>query len=75
MNQELEAILRAYDAVQEKSSGEQADDLAAIFQSRIDDFLAKHPSLSAQTLQRMVDIAYRRWVCAQSKHSSMPPKA
>ena len=31
--------MKAYDAVQEKSSGEQADDVAAIFQSRIDDFL------------------------------------
>ena len=75
MHPELEAILKAYDAVQDKSSGEQADDAAAIFQSRIDDFLDKHPSLSPVTLQRMIDIAYRRWVRAQNKPSSIPPKA
>ena len=75
MNRELEAILQAYDAVQDKSSGEEADDVAAIFQSRIGDFLEKHPSLSQETLHRMIDIAYRRWVRAQNKPSSIPPRA
>ena len=74
MNPELEAILKAYDAVQEKSSGEQADNLSAIFQSRMDDFLEKHPNLAPETLQQMIDFAYRRWVRAQNKKSGLPPK-
>ena len=75
MNRELEEILKAYDAVQEKPSGREADEASAAFQSLVDDFLNRHSSLSPQTLQRMIDIQYRRWVRAQKKHPSIPPKA
>jgi hypothetical protein len=76
MNAELEAILKSYDAFREaRQSGTQADDLYAIYDSRLDDVLQRRPSLSKETLQRLVDAAYGPWCRAQNKPSAMPPRA
>ena len=75
MNSELEALVRAFDAVGEAGSGPDSKRLDALFQSRIDDSLAQHPGLSRLTLLRMVDLQRRRWLRAQQKPTSLPPKA
>jgi hypothetical protein len=76
MNAELEAILKSYDAFKEaRQSGTQADDLYAIYESRLDDVLKRCSSLSKETLQRLVDAAYGPWRRAQNKPSAMPPRA
>jgi hypothetical protein len=76
MNAELEAILKSYDAFREaRQSGAQADDLYAIYDSRLDDVLQRFPGLSKETLQRLVDSAYGPWRRAQNKPSAMPPRA
>jgi hypothetical protein len=76
MNAELEAILRSYQAIREAfASGAEAADLQAIYEARLDDVLQRHPNLSRETLQRMVDFAYGPWRRAQEKPSSMPPRA
>jgi hypothetical protein len=74
MDPELEGLLRAYDAAREASEPEAAR-LAAVFESRMDDTLAAHPGLSRETLFNMVRLAHRRWLRAQEKPSTLPPKA
>ena len=76
MNAELEAILKSYDAFREaRQSGVLADDLYAIYDSRLDDVLQRFPGLSKETLQRLVDSAYGPWCRAQNKPSAIPPRA
>jgi hypothetical protein len=76
MNAELEAILKSYDAFREaRRPGAQAEDLYAIYDSRLDDVLQRCPGLSKETLQRLVDAAYGPWRRAQNKPSAMPPHA
>ncbi len=71
MNAELEAILKSYDAFREaRQSGVQADDLYAVYDSRLDDVLQRRPNLSKETLQRIVDSAYGPWLRAQK---NLPP--
>jgi hypothetical protein len=48
MNAELEALILALDAVIEATAGEEAQRLEAIYQSRIDDLLTRHPRLSRE---------------------------
>jgi hypothetical protein len=76
MNVELEAILKSYDAFKEaRQSGAQAEDLYAIYDSRLDDVLQRFPNLAKETLQRMVDSAYGPWRRAQQRPPTMPPRA
>ena len=75
MNPELEALIRALDAVVAARDGAEAARLDVLFQSRIDDVLIRCPNLSRATLLRMVDLAHRRWLAAQQKPPSLPPRA
>lgn len=75
MNTELEGLIIAYDAVRQAKSGDEAARLDAIFQARVDDLLARHGGISRDKLIRSIDLAHRRWVLAQQKPSSLPPKA
>jgi len=74
MRAELEAILKAYDAARQAASADEKR-LVAIYYQKLDDVLSRHPNLPRATLERMVEFAYRRWVKAESKPSSMPPHA
>ena len=74
MKPEASALLESYEAFKE-ATGREADRFWAIYQSRLDDVLARHPNLSRETLQRMVDVAFPRWLKAQKKRTSLPPKA
>lgn len=75
MNAELEALLIALDAVNQARSGAEAKSLEMIYRSRLDDVLERHPNLSRESLLRAVDFAYLRWLKAQQKPSTVPPKA
>jgi hypothetical protein len=61
MNADLEAILKSYQAFKEaRGSGAQADNLYAIYDSKLDAVLMRCPNLSKETLQRIVDCSVRR---------------
>ena len=53
MRPELEAILRAYQATKE-ATGEEANRLRIIYQSRLEDVLQRCPGLSQESLQSMI---------------------
>ena len=48
-----------------------APELAA----RLDDLLQRRPGLARSVLERAVGLAHNRWLKAQVKPSSLPPKA
>jgi len=75
MNAELEALVRALDAVIAARAGSEAAGLDQIYQSRLDDVLARYSGLSRRTLLGMVDLSHRRWLKAQRKPTSLPPRA
>jgi len=75
VNAELEALVLALDAVLQARAGEHANRLEALYQARLDGVLERCPNLSRNALQKLVDLAHRRWCRAQQKPSSLPPKA
>ena len=75
MNAELDALIVALDAVLQARSGDESKRLEAIYQSRLDDVLMRHPGLSRETLIRAVDFAHANWLRAQRKPPTLPPKA
>jgi len=75
MNPELEALVRAYDAVIESRGGEDHARLQGIFDSRLDEFLEDHTRFEKEMVQRVIREAHRRWIIAQRRPSTLPPKA
>jgi hypothetical protein len=75
MNSELEALVRALDIVIQARGGQEAEQLEAIYQAKIEEVLLRFPGLSRERLVAAVDFARRKWQRAQDKPSSMPPKA
>ena len=75
MNSELEALVRALDAVIQAREGQEAEQLEAIYQAKVEEVLLRFPGLSRERLIAAVDFARRKWQRAQEKPSSMPPKA
>ncbi len=74
MNRQLECLVLAYDAMVE-ARGEDAKRAIDNYDSLVDEFLLLHPTLSGETLGRLVVRAHRNWISAQRKTSSIPPKA
>ena len=74
MNRELEFVVLAYDEALQLLG---ADAKAAWdrYDARLEDYLEGHPGISRETLDRLVRRYYPRWVNAQKKPSSLPPKA
>jgi hypothetical protein len=75
MNSELEALVRALDAVIQARGGQNAEQLDAIYQAKLEEVLLRFPGLSRDRLIAAVDFARKKWQHAQDKPSSMPPKA
>jgi hypothetical protein len=75
MNAELEALVLALDAVLQARSGDEATQLEAVYQTRLDDVLARRPGLSRERLLRAIDFAHANWLRAQRRPSTLPPKA
>ena len=74
MNPDLEAILKAYDAAKQAVGADQKH-LRTIYKTRLEELLQRHPKLSRATLEKTIQLAYRRWLKAQEKPSSLPPQA
>ena len=75
MNRELEGLILALEAILQAGEGTEAERLRVLFDSRIDDVLSRHRSLSRSDFLRALDRAHRHWVQAQKKPPSLPPKA
>ena len=74
MNAELEALILAY-AAMIQASGEDCQRLRSLYEARLDDVLSRHSNVSRERLHRAVRQKYSRWLAAQQKPSSLPPKA
>ena len=55
-------------------AGDDAERLEAIYESRIADVLERHP-VTRDTLLRAVNLQHGRWLIAQKKTTTLPPKA
>jgi hypothetical protein len=75
MSTELEASVVALEAVLQAGSGEEAKRLGAIYQSRLDDELSRHPGVAREKLMGAVDFAHAKWLRAQRQPPTLPPKA
>jgi hypothetical protein len=75
MNPELEALIAALDAVLQARNGDEANRLEAIYQSRLDDALMRHPGLARDHLVHAVDFAHAKWLRAQRQPPTLPPTA
>lgn len=74
MNPELEALLKAYDEMQQAQSPE-ADRLKGEFDKRIAEFMERHPTIRRETLITMLRKALFAWLKAQRQPPTLPPKA
>lgn len=84
MSSELEALIRAWEAVEESmASGvaseardKEVEQRVRFFDSLLDDALERHPALSRETLLEVVRYAHRKWARKQDrKPPFIPPTA
>ena len=74
MHRELEVIVLAYDNALQLL-GDDTKEAWDRYDARLEDYLAEQPGISRETLDRMVRRYYPRWVKAQKKPASLPPRA
>lgn len=74
MNHELEALIKAFDAAIQAQETE-SERLRASYESLLADALDRHPNVSLEVLTSTIRLAHRRWVKAQAKFPTLPPKA
>ena len=75
MDPELEDLLKAYDAVLEARGGPQHHELLSQYESRLDRVLARRPGLDRYRLEKAIQSAHFKWLCAQKRPPTLPPKA
>ena len=75
MNPELEALVIALEAVLQAKNGDEAKRLEAIYQSPLDDVLARRPGLLREKLIRAADFAHSNWLRACRQPPTLPPAA
>lgn len=71
MNKELQGLVLALEAVNEAGAGEDAKRLEALFKSRMEVVVERHPGLEFGRLKRAVELAHARWIKAQRKFPSV----
>jgi hypothetical protein len=74
MNPDLEALIRAYDAVT-LAKNEQAPALWGHFESLLESVLTRNPRIQRESLVRSLQHAHRQWQRAQAKPTTLPPNA
>lgn len=76
MNPELLRLIEALEAINEcpPTNTAEALRLQIIYQSLLDDLLARHSNLSRQMAESMIRRAHLHWLKAQSKPTTLPPK-
>ena len=62
-NPELLRLVESLDALRNSAiaSTEETLRLEAIYRSRINELLEKHPNLTFEMAERMIELAYKRW--------------
>jgi hypothetical protein len=75
MDPELEGLIRALDMVREARNKTDYLRCRAMYELRLDGVIARRPGLTRQTLDKAITIAYRRWLAAQNRPSTLPPSA
>jgi hypothetical protein len=75
MNAELEEILKAYDSFRGSFDDDEAAHWEAIYESLLESVIARHPRVSKETLRRFTETEYRKWLSAQKRPTTLPPKA
>ena len=74
MNRDLEALLLALDALLQ-AGPDDAGRLEAIFNERLADTLTEYPNLTKEGLLRALHAYHPKWVKAQQRPPTMPPRA
>lgn len=75
MNQELEALILAYEAVS-ASRDTEAEQALQVFESQLDEVLHRHPGIAREILRKSIIKAHRQWALKQDKKPpAIPPKA
>lgn len=74
MDPELEALLKSYDAFLEARGGSDEQRLFALYESRLED-VAQSGRIDKEALDWAVRRKYPGWVKANSRPSTLPPKA
>jgi hypothetical protein len=74
MDPELEGLLKSYDAFMGARGGSDEQQLFALYESRIQD-VATARRLKREVLDQAVKRKYLRWVQANARPSTLPPKA
>lgn len=77
MNPDLLRLIEALDALTECSptNTEEARRLASAYRTLLDDLLARHSGLSRETAESIIKLAHTRWLKAQQRPTTVPPKA
>jgi hypothetical protein len=75
MNAELEALVHALDAVFNAGSGVEAKRLEAVYQAMIDDLQTRAPRVPRKDLLQMVAAQHFKWLKAEKRFPTIPPKA
>jgi hypothetical protein len=75
MNSELEALIRALDAVLNARSGAEAKQFEAVYQTMIDDLQMRVPHVLRKKLLQMIAVQHSKWRKAQNHFPTIPPKA
>jgi len=75
MNQELEALILAYEAFSASRDAE-AEHALQIFEAQLDDVMSRNPGVARDILRKSIIKAHRQWALKQEKKpQAIPPKA
>ena len=75
MKPELEALIRALDAVHSARSGMETRQREAIYQSMVDDLQERVPNVARERLLNMIAAKHDRCAKKQDRFPTLPPKA
>jgi hypothetical protein len=74
MNRDLEALIQALDALMQAPPG-RVHELKEAFDAQVDAFLAREVTLKRESLETILRSYYPKWLRAQKRTSSLPPRA
>ena len=75
MTPDLEAVLKAFDAMMEARNRAEAQQCRVRYESLLETVLGEKPGLSKSALHNAIVKRYSVWVNKAKKPSTLPPKA
>jgi len=75
MDRELEDLIKAYEAVLQARDARDHKLLLSAYELKLDEVISRCPNTDRKALQRAIRNAHLKWLAAQRKPPSMPPKA